>query len=74
MSKIYLDIESGTWFWCPPVTIETEEWTEADWEAWDNKMSDADRCAWGEQYNISQLDSPGPKPPLPADYCEISFD
>jgi hypothetical protein len=70
VSKIYLDIESGTFFHDKPLVIETADWTQEDWAAWDN-MSDHQRGAWGEEYAISLEPHPGQKPLFPAEYAKI---
>lgn len=70
MNKMYLDTESGTYFWNAPTVIDVTDWTMDDWAAWDN-MSDRERSTWGNDYEISQSEHPGPKPLLPADYVKI---
>lgn len=59
MTTLWLDIESGTYFSAPPMTIHTDKWSEQDWIAWEETMSDSDRTAWGEHYlSTTNLTSP----------------
>jgi hypothetical protein len=69
MSIVYCDAESGTWFLAPPVRIETQNWDDADWNAWDNVMSDADRGAYSEQYTNAQINGTVEEMPSPREYC-----
>lgn len=50
MANLWLDIESGTYFGAPPLTVNTKDWSDEDWNAWQETMSDSDRQAWGEHY------------------------
>jgi hypothetical protein len=74
MATIYCDRESGTWFTCPTVTIETETWTDSDWGAWADIMGDADRGAYSEHYieahDYYKPASERPKLLSPTEWCE----
>lgn len=41
--NVWIDTESGTWFWNKPVPMNTETWTDGDWQIFDNIMSDSQR-------------------------------
>lgn len=69
MTTVYCDAESGTWFLCPPVRIDADNWSDADWDAWDNIMSDADRGAYSEQYTEHQMMGILEIMPSPEKYC-----
>ena len=47
---IWLDTETGTWGIKPPMTLDTEKWTDADWVTFDDHMTYEDRCQYGEEY------------------------
>ena len=68
MSIVYCDACSGTWFLDPPVRIETENWDDADWNAWDNVMSDAERGDYADKYAQAQMYGTVDKMPSPREY------
>ena len=59
---VWVDTESGTWFWNEPVELNTETWTDGDWQMFDNIMSDGQRSSYAiEVANSSALeDDPTP--------------
>jgi hypothetical protein len=58
-APMWLDVESGTYFGTPPLKINASSWSDDDWLAWHEHMSDADRTAWAENY----LETSIPMPP-----------
>ena len=73
---IYVDGETGTWFLCPPLAIETEGWTDDDWNAFDNTMNDQDRSAYSEHYleatDVYRPKSERPRLMSPTEWCEVT--
>jgi hypothetical protein len=66
---VYCDADSGTWFLVPPVRIDSTNWDDADWNAWDNAMSDADRGAYAEQWTNAEIEGTTDHMPSPREYC-----
>lgn len=71
---IWLDTESGTWFWNDPVELNTETWTDGDWQIFDNIMSDRQRSEYGvmvsEYFSHHPEQNPESVPPPLAWYAE----
>lgn len=63
--RLYVDTESGTYFSNPPAIINTDKWDDNDWQAWEETMSDNDRCEYAYSYGRE------PKQPTPAQWCEL---
>jgi hypothetical protein len=57
---IYVDIQSGTYFSNAPVTIGTENWTDEDYNAWEEEMTGNDRCEYGFVYATSTIEPCSP--------------
>jgi hypothetical protein len=66
---VYCDADSGTWFLVPPVRIDSTNWDDADWNSWDNVMSDADRGAYAEQWTNAEIEGTTDHMPSPREYC-----
>lgn len=63
--NLYVDTESGTYFSNQPAIISTDKWDDNDWQAWEETMSDNDRCEYAYSYGRE------PNQPTPAQWCEL---
>lgn len=50
IEPMYVDAESGTYFTNQPIMIDVKTWTEEDWDAWTEEMSDSDRGEYAYTY------------------------